>query len=82
MQHALAKHIQIKYLFVQQLVQANIISVAKIRSNDNRADVFTKHVTPETFRRHLQAIGLIDSLTETTTHTMEKLAVSQQQSST
>ena len=55
-----AKHIQIKYLFAQQLVQANVVSIVKIRSNDNRADVFTKHVTPETLRRHLQAVGFID----------------------
>ena len=54
-----AKHIAIKHLFIQQLVQANIVTIVKVRSDDNRADVFTKHVTPETLRRHLHAIGLV-----------------------
>ena len=55
-----AKHIDLKYLFIQQLVQANVLQIHKIRTNENRADIFTKHVSLETLLRNLQAVGLLD----------------------
>ena len=48
-----AKHIAIKRLFIRQLAQANIVAILKVRSDDNRADVIIKRVTPETLRRLL-----------------------------
>ena len=32
-----AKHIELKYLFIQQLVQSNILQICKIRTDENRA---------------------------------------------
>ena len=55
-----AKHIELKYLFMRQLVQSNILQICKIRTDENRADILTKHVSLETLLRHLHAVGLID----------------------
>ena len=54
-----AKHIDLKYLFIQQLVHNGILSVHKIGTLDNIADIFTKYVTAETLNRHLYNAGLL-----------------------
>jgi len=40
-----AKHIDLKYLFLQQLVHNGIQSVHKISTLDNPSDIFTEYVT-------------------------------------
>ena len=54
-----AKHIDLKYLFIQQLVHNGILSVHKIGTLDNIADIFTKYVTAETLNKHLYNVGLL-----------------------
>ena len=54
-----AKHIDLKYLFIQQLVHNGILSVHKIGTLDNIADIFTKYVTAEILNRHLYNVGLL-----------------------
>ena len=53
-----AKHIELKHLFIQQLVLNNIVRIVKIHTNDNPADILTKHVSTETLNRHLHSVGL------------------------
>ena len=48
-----AKHIDLKYLFIQQLVHNGKLSVHKIGTLDNIADIFTKYVTAEILNKHL-----------------------------
>ena len=55
-----AKHIELKHLFVQQLVQSGILSIHKVGTLDNLADIFTKYIGAETLRRHLYGVGLHD----------------------
>ena len=45
------KHVELKHLFIQQLVALN-------HTNDNPADIFTKYVSAETLQRHLHSVGL------------------------
>ena len=54
-----AKHIDLKYLFIQQLVHNGILSVHKIGTLDNIADIFTKYVTAKTLNKHLYNVGLL-----------------------
>ena len=54
-----AKHIDLKYLFIQQLVHNGILTVHKIGTLDNIADIFTKYVTAETLNKHLYNVGLL-----------------------
>ena len=54
-----AKHIDLKYLFIQQLVHNGILSVHKIGTLENIADIFTKYVTAEILNKHLYNVGLL-----------------------
>ena len=54
-----AKHIDLKYLFIQQLVHNGILAVHKIGTLDNIADIFTKYVTAEVLNKHLYNVGLL-----------------------
>ena len=53
-----AKHIELKHLFVQQLVQNGILSIHKVGALDNLADIFTKYIGADTLRRRLYGVGL------------------------
>ena len=53
-----AKHIELKHLFIQQLVLNNIVRIIKIHTNDNPADILTKYVSTETLHRRLHSVGL------------------------
>ena len=53
-----AKHIELKHLFIQQLVQHDLVRTIKINTANNTADIFTKYVATETLLRHLNNVGL------------------------
>ena len=53
-----AKHIDLKYLFIQQLVQSGIPSIHKISTHDNPADILTKYVPAEVLNKHLYMAGI------------------------
>ena len=53
-----AKHIELRYLFTQQLVKNKIITMCKIRSEHNFLDILTKFVPTDTLHRHLYTVGL------------------------
>ena len=53
-----AKHIDLKYLFIQQLVQSGILSIHKISTHDNSADILTKYVPAEVLDKHLYMAGV------------------------
>ena len=54
-----AKHIDLKYLFVQQLVHNGILSIHKISTHDNPADILTKYVSADVLHKHLYNTGLL-----------------------
>ena len=53
-----AKHIDLKYLFIQQLIQNGILSIHKISTHDNPADILTKYVPAEVLNKHLYMAGI------------------------
>jgi len=53
-----AKYIELKHLFIQQLVQHDLVRIIKINTAKNTADIFTKYVATETLLRHLKDAGL------------------------
>ena len=53
-----AKHIDLRHLFIQQLIQHDYVRLIKIHTNDNPADIFTKYVSTEALQRHLQQAGI------------------------
>ncbi len=56
------RHVQLRYLFIQDLVQEGVIQLVKVLGTLNPADVATKWVTLETLARHLGKLGLINNL--------------------
>ena len=53
-----AKHIELKHLFIQQLVHNSILTIHQVGTLDNLEDVRTKNVGADTLRRHLYGGGL------------------------
>ena len=53
------RHIQLRYLLMQDLVRTGILKITKINGEQNPADAFTKFVKFEVLRRRLQRIGLV-----------------------
>ena len=53
-----AKHIELRHLFIQQLVISKTISMHKVRSEDNPSDLLAKFVSCDTLNKHLYNVGL------------------------
>ena len=52
-----SKHIELKYLFLQELVQDAQIKVLKVGTHDNPADLMTKYLSGEVTRNHSYKLG-------------------------
>ena len=52
------KHIELKHLFIQQLVAHDLVRIVKINTVNNPADIFTKYVATETLLRHISDVGI------------------------
>ena len=46
------KHVDIKYHFVRNFVEDGTIKIVFVRSNKNTADVMTKNLNEENFKKH------------------------------
>ena len=55
-----ARHIDLRFLYLQHLAKSGVIRVLKIPGDQHTADVLTKYVTADTLRRHLEKLGLED----------------------
>ena len=53
-----AKHIELKHLFIQQLVAHDIVRIVKGNTTNNPADVFNKYVARQTLLRHISDVGI------------------------
>ena len=53
-----ANHIELRHLFIQQLVKSKIITTRTVKSEDNTADILTKLVGSDTLNKKLCNVGL------------------------
>ena len=53
-----AKHIDLKFLYTQDLIKHDIIRILKINTLHNSSDLFTKYISKETLQRLIQSIGI------------------------
>ena len=53
-----AKHIELKFMFIQNLIQGGVVSLHKIPGKDNPADILTKYVTAEVLRWLIYSTGI------------------------
>ena len=52
------RHVQLKYLFMQNLIHQGIVRMRKVRGDLNPSDILTKGVKPETLRSLLHHFGI------------------------
>ena len=55
------RHIQLRFLYMQDLVHLGILRLKKIAGDMNPSDVLTKFVKLDVLRSHIQALGLFTS---------------------
>ncbi len=56
--HSHTKHVRVKYHFVREQVLAGDVTVSRVPSKDNAADIFTKPLGKVNFQRLRQYLGL------------------------
>ena len=56
------KHMQLRYLWLQELYTTRKLKLRKVGTLDNLGDVLNKHVTPQVLTRLLGRLGLINVL--------------------
>ena len=49
------KHVQLRFLFIQELVASGVVSVKKVSGTSNPSGVMTKYITKEILQRHLMS---------------------------
>ena len=54
----LTKHIQFRFLYIQDLVKNSVLRIVKVHTSVNPADVMTKHLTQHVLKKHLDNLGL------------------------
>ena len=52
------RHVQTRYLWLQERVAASHLTVQKVKTTQNAADILTKAASRETLERHRKMIGL------------------------
>ena len=54
----LMKHVQIKYLFLQELVRRGRITLIKVGTKENAVDILTKNTDKATLEYHKKGLGI------------------------
>ena len=57
------RHLETRYLYMQELVRRGLLTVRKVPGNENPSDVGTKYVDYATLQRHLAKLGLEEHYT-------------------
>jgi hypothetical protein len=60
-QHSKTKHIPIKYHFLREQVQDQVVKLEYVPSKEKIADIFTKPLPRESFEYLRQRLGVISS---------------------
>ena len=51
------KHVEHRFLYVQELVASGMVRIKKVLGTLNPADILTKYIAKETLHRHLPTFG-------------------------
>ena len=52
------KHVELRFLYVQELVASGTVVLKKVAGTSNPSDVMTKYVSRDTLLRHLATLGV------------------------
>ena len=53
------KHIELRYLYMQELVTSGLVIIKKALGTNNPADILTKYVSKDVLHKHLNAVGIL-----------------------
>ena len=53
-----SRHIQMRYLYIQDLIQDSQVKISKIPTEGNMADMLTKYLTGDVNAKHAHALGV------------------------
>ena len=51
------KHVELRFLYAQELVASGMVRIKKVLGTLNPADILTKYIAKETLHRHLPTFG-------------------------
>ncbi|GKE03754.1 hypothetical protein Tco_1395772 [Tanacetum coccineum] len=71
-QHSRTKHIEICHHFLRDNVQKGNISIEKVTSEDNIADIFTKPLKPEVFNYLRLGLGMMELIMDSDPSSSQK----------
>ena len=54
------RHVQTRYLWLQERVALKHIKVKKIKGSENESDILTKAVAAPTMQKHMRSMGYVD----------------------
>ena len=54
------KHIELRYLYMQDLINSGMLKLAKIGTHENVSDLLTKYLSAEVTFKHTTALGCFD----------------------
>ena len=52
------KHIELRYLYMQDLVNSGMLKISKVGTHENTSDLLTKYLSAETTSQHATALGV------------------------
>nr|GEY25341.1 hypothetical protein [Tanacetum cinerariifolium] len=71
-QHSKTKHIEIRHHFLRDNVQKGNISIEKVASEDNIADIFTKPLKSEVFNYLILGLGMMELIMDSDPSSSQK----------
>nr|GEV69753.1 hypothetical protein [Tanacetum cinerariifolium] len=71
-QHSRTKHIEIRHHFLRDNIQKGNISIEKVASKDNIADIFTKHLKREVFNYLRFRLGMMELIMDSDPSSSQK----------
>ena len=59
--HSRSKHIDVRYHWIREVLDSKLLTLEKVHTNDNGADMFTKALPKEKLLFCRQEAGLVES---------------------
>ena len=56
--HACTKHIDVRYHFIQQMLEDGLVTLTKVRTHDNPADILTKSLPKAEHEHCIEMVGV------------------------
>ena len=58
------RHLEAKDIWLQAQLKLHNLEIYKVQSDQNAADILTKHMSPKVFQAKVKQLGLVDAAGE------------------